>query len=289
MKKDDSRVFKIFLTITLFILTVSAVTLSLQFDYGNFWVYLVIDMFIIVSELIILCDDEKKHKAIRRCAVVVYPIAICALYAYYFIVKYDLIQYLSELENLKRIILSTGSWGIIVFFVLTLLQVIILPIPAAITVLAGTLIYGPMTSFVVSAIATFVGSVIAFIIGRKVGRKLLNWLFEREKIDKYAEILGKKGKVPFIIMMLLPFFPDDVICMSAGITNMSLGFFSVAVALTRSVYIFFVAFFGDGKLIPFSGWGIPVWIAIFAVCIALSAFAGKYYDKKDAEEVSDKK
>lgn len=289
MNKADSRVFKIFFTITLFILTVSAVALSFKFDFGSFWVYLVIDLFIVVSELIILCVDGKQHKAVWRCAIIVYPIAICALYAYYFIVKYDLLHYLSELENLKRIILATGNWGIAVFFVLTLLQVVILPIPAAITVLAGTLIYGPVTSFLVSAIATFVGSLIAFIIGRKVGRKLLNWLFDSEKIDKYADILGKKGKVPFIVMMLLPFFPDDVICMSAGITNMSLGFFSVSVALTRSVYIFFVAFFGDGRLIPFSGWGIPVWIAIFAACIGLSVFAGKHYDKKEVEEIPEKK
>ena len=104
-------------------------------------------------------------------------------------------------------------------------------------------------------------------------------------MDKYAALLGKKGKAPFVMMMFLPFFPDDLICITAGMTDMGFRFFAISVAIARTAYIFIVSFLGSGEIIPFRGWGIAVWIAIFALCVFLSWFINKKISAREKSAV----
>ncbi len=144
-----------------------------------------------------------------------------------------------------------------------------LPLPAALTIVLGVAIYGPTVSFVLSTIGTIIGSIISFMLGKVFGRRLCNWMFGAEQTEKYAKLLNEKGRFLFIIMLLFPAFPDDMLCMVAGITDMSYLYFTVVCTLTRPVMIGLTAYLGSG-VIPFEGWGIPVWIALG--CLLVAAF-----------------
>lgn len=166
-------------------------------------------------------------------------------------------------ERLREMILSAGAWGYAVFFAIQLLQVVVLPAPAAVFHLAGTLVYGPHIAFLLSSVSVICGSVIAFFIGRVCGRPAVEWCIGKEMTEKYAGMLGKTGNLLFILMQLLPFFPDDILCMVAGLSPMKFSFFLPTVILVRPIFIAAVCYFGTGDIIPFHGWGIPVWIGIF--------------------------
>ncbi len=174
---------------------------------------------------------------------------------------------LNSAEAIKNLILSSGKWGIVVFFVITLLQVVVLPIPASVTVLLGALIYGSTVSFLVSVLATIVGSLICYLLGYFFGFKLVAWLIGKNKTKKAMSYLDKKARIPFVLMLLFPFFPDDILCMVAGLTRMSFKFYLITILLCRPVSLAFISYFGTGNLIPFSGWGIPVWLGIAAVML----------------------
>lgn len=223
---------------------------------------------------------EPEQKTRFRLSLFVFAVTAVLLALYLPAVKYGLLEKMKNLSIIRSIILSSGKLGLLCYFALTYLSVVVLPVPAAVLIVAGTYVYGPWISFAISASATFVGSITCFFLGRKVGKKLLYWLFNREKVDKYAAILGKKGKIPFVLMMFLPFFPDDLICMSAGVTDMKFGFFAFSTAIARTAYIFTISFLGSGDVIPFQGWGIAVWAGIFALCIILSAMVGKFASGK---------
>ena len=75
-------------------------------------------------------------------------------------------------------------------------------------------------------------------------------------------------------------FPDDMMCMIAGITTMTYGYFTLVCLLTRPVMIGITAYLGSG-MIPFEGWGIPVWIAI--VCALFVALIMAYCIKSRIE------
>ncbi len=196
---------------------------------------------------------------------------VCAVAAAVYIIYYEtgLNEKFTDFDALKGFILGSGFWGVAVFIGLTVIQVVVLPIPAAITIVLGVAIYGPTLSFILSTIGTIIGSIISFALGKVFGRKLCNWMFGEESTEKYAKLLGEKGRFLFIIMLLFPAFPDDMLCMIAGITTMSYLYFTVVCVITRPVMIGITAYLGSG-VIPFEGWGIPVWIAL--ACLMFAAF-----------------
>ena len=189
---------------------------------------------------------------------------------------------LNDIEYIKSLILNSGGLGIAVTFILQLLMVVILPIPGFIFLLAVTAIYGPLITFVVCYIATVVGSVIAFFIGKYFGQKAVSWCIGKEDMEKYSKLLNEKGKIPFIVMQILPFFPDDILCMVAGLSNMTYKFFIIVMLIVRPIYIAFVCFFGTGDIIPFYGWGLIVWGVIFAIFISACVLYFRNQQKIDA-------
>ncbi|MGM9645079.1 MAG: TVP38/TMEM64 family protein [Eubacteriales bacterium] len=185
----------------------------------------------------------------------------------------------AKIERIVEIINSSGSFGKIVYILLQVLQVVVLPLPAVIFYIPGAMIWGPLTATILASIGVLTGCIISFFVGRIFGKKVAIWIIGKEQTEKYCEILGKNGKFPFVMMQILPFFPDDILCIIAGLSSMSFAFFIISMAIIRPIIIAIYCFFGSGVIIPFSGWGIPVWIAIFAVIIVLSVLYFKNREK----------
>ena len=101
-------------------------------------------------------------------------------------------------------------------------------------------------------------------------------------MSKYSAVLSEKGKIPFVAMLVLPFFPDDLICITAGVIDMKFSFFLFSTLIARSAYIFTVSILGGGEIIPFRGWGIAVWAGIFALCLIVFAAVSKGMSDKKA-------
>ena len=185
-------------------------------------------------------------------------------------------------QRLIEIIKGFGIWGYLVYFLIQVLQVVVLPLPAAVCYIPGSLIWGPLTATLIASAGVITGSVIAYLLGKFCGKPVVVWIAGRETTEKYTNILSKRGKGLFLIMQILPFFPDDIICIVAGLTCMNFAFFTATIVLVRPAIIAMYCYLGSGTIIPFSGWGIPVWIAIFAVCITLAVLSFKYQDKIEA-------
>lgn len=169
---------------------------------------------------------------------------------------------LSDANKVKQIIIDSGKLGELIYFLVILFQVVILPAPALLFYLLGTAIYGAFKAFLICYIATVLGSVISYFIGKGLGRRVVCWCIGKETTEKYEKKLRKKGSLLFAIMELLPFFPDDSLCMLAGLVNIKFTTFLSIIVFIRPIYIFICCFLGTGDIIPFTGWGIPVWIGI---------------------------
>lgn len=239
----------------------------------------IIIIFAFTVALIIFCLIEGKYKIPLRITTVITIGLSIIVFAYIFAELMGWIKYLEDFDAIKSFILSTKQWGIITFLLLTIFQVVFLPIPAAVTILIGVAIYGPWISFLLSLAGTYIGSIICFWLGKCFGKKLVAWMIGKDSAEKYAKMLNDKGKWIFALMLLFPFFPDDTLCLVAGSTTMTWKFFLTAMIIARPLIIAFTSFFGSGEIIPYSGWGIPVWIGIFVLCIVLLIIATKLKNK----------
>lgn len=221
-------------------------------------------------------------KKLYRTFIAVFICEIIALTIYIALFYSGLLVHFKSSKDLKEWISGFGAWAWLVFFLIQILQVVVLPIPAQLTTIAGILAFDPWISFIISSIAVFVGSIIAFAIGRLLGNKILYKIAEKETVDKYRKLIDKKGRVLLPIMFIFPMFPDDLLCFIAGSTTMSWLYFSIITLATRIFGTGCICLFGSGDIIPFSGWGIPVWIMLGILLIATAFVLIKNQDKFEA-------
>ncbi len=223
---------------------------------------------------------ETKAKIWKIC-VVLAVIAIICLAIYLPLKLTGALAKINSAESLKEVILSWGAYGYILFFVIQFLQVVFLPIPAAVTTVAGTLVFGVWATFGLSLVAVILASVFSFFLGRKLGRKVVVWIAGEKDTQKWSEKLSK-GKYVFFLMMLLPVFPDDILCMLVGATtNMTWKFFLITNLITRPIGIAFTCFLGSG-VIPFTGWWIALWVVLAIACVVLFVLTYKFQPQIEA-------
>lgn len=251
------------------------------FIFLNNVLWLNIALYSIIGLLIILTVcGYLFHKDVYLKLSVVASVVLVIIYIVYFIlVKTNILEQITSFEDLRRLILSFGGWGIITYIVINLLQCVVIPIPTTLTVLVGTVIYGPFEAFLYATIGVILGSSISFLIGRYCSRPAINWIFGKEKVDKYQNILNKRAELILFLTLTLPFFPDDLICMMAGVSDIKYYRFLLISVFARGVGLATISFFGSGKIIPFSGWGIAVWSMIACVVVAILIIAFKKRDK----------
>lgn len=225
--------------------------------------------------------NKKEEKELSLKAKILRTILVCVIIAGIVVLGYYILNWtgvwekINSVEKLQNIILSWGFWGRFGFVVLSFLQVTFIPLPSTVTIIAGTLIYGPLQASLLSLAGILLGSMLAFLLGKVFGRKLVVFMVGEKTCKKWVDFLTN-AKYSLFIMMLLPILPDDVLCLVAGLTNMSWTFFTLTNLIARPIGIFTVSYFGSGHLIPYHGWGLIVWAILIVLIIAVLILAYKY-------------
>lgn len=245
----------------------------------NFYLKLTFLIVIFASFLLSYVFKLFKKRKLSRLFYVIYAITFVLMCGYYLLYRYSILTIFSSVQSFKDFILSTKEKGIITYILIQAGQVVILPIPAAIICVVGSLIYGPFLGGVYCSIGVLIGSYISFFIGKTFGYRLVSWIVGKENTDKYSQIIVKRGSFFLVLAFLLPMFPDDILCLIAGITNINYRTFFLIALITRPIGVICMSYFGSGKLIPFTGWGIYAWIGILIVAIILVYVTYKYQEK----------
>lgn len=173
-------------------------------------------------------------------------------------------------EDIQAFIEKQGATAPLIYIAISFIQVTFIPIPASITILAGNFVFGAWEAFLYSYIGMMLGAMLAFALGRWIGKPFVNWVSGgKEKTEEWLQKLHGKENVLLFFMFFFPFFPDDILCTVAGILPISWsGFFWMQV-VTRATSTFGTLFFMSGEIIPFAGWGL----AVIGLAVALGVVA----------------
>jgi len=180
----------------------------------------------------------------------------------------------SSQEQLQNYVKDYGILAPIIFIIIQIIQVIIAPIPGNITTLASGAIFGVFYGFIYGAIGIFIGSIIAYWLARFLGKPLVKKLIGKNTYDKYASTFMGRSFVVLLTVFLFPFFPDDALCLIAGVSNIKFGLFIILVIVGRSPSILLTSFIGAGVL-QLQIWQ---WISIAVISIILIGLSFKYGD-----------
>lgn len=183
---------------------------------------------------------------------------------------------LDNLEGLRQVI-DNSFWGVFVFSLILIAQVIFLPAGTlAFTASAVVLFESPVKAWLICWLSLAVGSWIMFWLGRIFGSKILKWIVGSEKAEKYATYLGK-AKFVLPLILLVPVFPDDIVCLGAGLSNVNPFYFMTVIFLTRGIDNFCTVFVGASMLK--STVGIILLVIFVIAMIIASYFLTKYQDR----------
>lgn len=175
------------------------------------------------------------------------------------------------------------SWALyIAIFVIMYIQVLV-PIPAyvvlnacvilnvlSLVTIQGWLIIGTIW------IAYMLGAITMWFIGYKWGIKAVRWCAGSDaECDKWCDFMNNKGKWYYAGTVLLPIFPDDLLCAVAGSVKMNFWFFTIVNGICRFIGLVCMVFTLtmldniNNSSIPYAtiGWGIALLVEVVLLII----------------------
>lgn len=166
----------------------------------------------------------------------VFGILLSVALAYY---TYQL-GYDNILETTQEFIHNKGIFGPLIFILIQTTQVIYPIIPGGAVLIVAPLIFGNFWGFTFSFIGVTLGSIANFLLARRFGKTLVRAFVEEDTYQKYYQKLtkGKRFDIFMGVSFLLPGFPDDFLCMLAGITTMPFKRFMTIYFLTKPLTLF---------------------------------------------------
>ena len=216
----------------------------------------------------------------KRCSKVLLLLALLALGGggAVFLYRSGFFAALGSAQALQEYISGFAPYSHLCFFLLQLLSVILAPIPSNLSAMAGGVLFGTWTAFLLTALAVLSGSMIVFFLARWLGRSFTDRVVSQKISEKYLSVIQAKTDVFLALAFLFPFFPDDILCILAGLTSIPpLRFFVIAL-LTRPWGLLVASALGGASLT------LPLWAMVLLGAGGLAVFllGMKYGDRAEA-------
>ena len=160
----------------------------------------------------------------------------CLLLYYYrdvHLILRKTIHFFSNTERLKEFIDSFGWYAPLVFIGLQALQVVAAPVPGEITGFLGGYLFGMGPGLAYSTIGLTLGSLLAFLISRRLGMPFVSRFVGQETLQKFDHLMRRQGALFSFIIFIIPGTPKDYFCLLLGLSPMNILTFLVVSTFGR--------------------------------------------------------
>ncbi|WP_410177000.1 TVP38/TMEM64 family protein [Streptococcus equi] len=163
------------------------------------------------------------------------------------IVTIVILFYLQQHPNLFAVggpfqtyLMELGILAPCLFILLQIIQVVYPIIPGGLTCVLGHVVFGPFWGFLYNTLGIFIGSLLSFILARKYGEQFAKAFVSDDTYNKYIPYLnkGKYFERFLITAFILPGFPDDFLCMVAGLSSMSIKTFTSIFLISKPITLY---------------------------------------------------
>lgn len=162
----------------------------------------------------------------------IFLLVVCLLLYYYKEIYYGFrctIKFFSNKAQVSALVASFGVFAPPVFIGLQILQVLIAPIPGELTGFVGGYLFGATLGFIYSTIGLSIGSLLAFLISRRLGLPFVRRFIGDELMNKFDYLMEHQGAFFSFLFFLIPGLPKDYFCYLLGLSPMhTLTFFIVS-------------------------------------------------------------
>ena len=193
----------------------------------------------------------------------------------YFSGYFDAIyQLFGDVEYIQSLVEGRGVYGLFMLLALQLVILVIAPIPGHAIGVAYGLIYGVYWGTLFGLIGTTIGTIIAVLISKKYGKPLVESVVGEEKMDKYEDVTDSTDIYPFVILIIFPLIPGDIIPYLAGLTNIKTKRIIIWLSIARIPGLVSLTWFGESLATA----NYTIMLLLVAIIILVSALA--YWKKQ---------
>ncbi|MBG9443249.1 MULTISPECIES: TVP38/TMEM64 family protein [Bacillales] len=191
---------------------------------------------------------------------------------------FELLKDWFTLENIMDLIREYRSFGPLPGILLPMLEAFLPFLPLFLFVMANASAFGLWLGFLYSWVGAVAGALIVFLLVRKYGQKrILRFLKKNKQVQKLMKWVEKHGFGPLFILLCFPFTPSAVVNIVAGLSNISIAQYMLAVLTGKIVMIFTISFVGyDIRSLITQ----PIRTAIVALVIFILWYVGKIIEIK---------
>lgn len=146
----------------------------------------------------------------------------------------------SSTAQMEAFLLPFGLWGILLFVVFQIVQVVVPILPFGVSSGFGMLMFGTWLGLLYSYVGIVIGSVLNFLITRRYGEAFIQAILSEKAFNRYMGWLDRYEKrfgIFFGICIALPVSPDDILCFLAGLSHMKFKKFLLIILLCKPISI----------------------------------------------------
>lgn len=127
------------------------------------------------------------------------------------------------MESFRAYVESFGLLAPLILVVIQALQVVLPVLPGFFGCIVGAGMFGAMGGFWCNYIGISAGSIIAFLLAKRFGVRLVQCMVPMEKYDSLVAWVNRRRSYTVVLFLsiLLPLAPDDFLCYFSGLTGMS--------------------------------------------------------------------
>jgi uncharacterized membrane protein YdjX (TVP38/TMEM64 family) len=156
----------------------------------------------------------------RRSALQLAAIVLLIIAGTYLLYSLGFVRLFVERQRMLSFIKAHRAYAAVIFIGLQALQVVAAPVPGEVTGFVGGYLFGTGWGIVFSTLGLTIGSWMAFMIARLLGRHLVETIVNPGVIKRYDYVMKHKGLFLAFIMFLIPGFPKDLLCYVLGLGHM---------------------------------------------------------------------
>ena len=225
----------------------------------------------------------------------IYKSLVVAIFAILFMFVFEIIFSIDSVcVAITNFISGINSWVVyLVIWAIVFIQVTIIPVPMWVVINAAVVIpainlslkvFDGWLFILIVLSATIVGVIIAYIIGNKFGVRAIKWCAGDENdFNKWSEFVNKKGKIWYALSVLLPVFPDDILCFVAGALKFNFAYFLIINIFCRFIGIV-AMLLTLSTLHSFNNSGFPFSVVLWGVLLIACVIACVVIKNKVAKE-----
>lgn len=184
-------------------------------------------------------------------------------------------QTMHSIDAFRAYVAGFGVWAYLVYWLIQFLAVVLAPIPGNVITVAGGLLFGMVPGILLSLTANYAASFLVFGLCRLLGKSFAQKLLGKHSTNKYYELFTRKRDSFLFLTILFPFFPDDIICMLAGLTTIPISRFAWILMVAKPWGLIAASILGDvGPDLP-----LPVLIVLGVLGVAVFMLGLCYGDR----------